>query len=71
MKADVDHTASADGAKIDATASEDGVAFAVIAGLNNWNGVGRLQSGTDGWKLGGPAGISQETEVPDTAKSCG
>ncbi len=71
MKADVDHTASADGTKIDATASEDGVAFAIIAAFNDWSRIGRLESGTDGWKLGGPAGIGQETEVPDAAESCG
>lgn len=70
MNADLDHAASASGANIDAMPGEDCIALAIISGFNKWSGLGRLQNDPDGWELAGPAGVGQETEVPDAAKSC-
>src|SRR4051812_12105459 len=50
-------------------AGEHCIALAVINVFDGLGRLGRLQSRTDGWKLGGAAGVRQEAEVADAAES--
>ena len=50
-------------------AGENGVALTIVGGLAGWRWFGRIESGANASKLGGAAGVCQESEVTDAAKA--